>query len=117
MLLVVGLPGETRAAGQERTHRLRSARPDRLRCIPFEPTGGHPVFEEVRRQGLLPSTDKAWMRELYRPLQQAGLSREEYLSNWSDALLLLAEQKGDNSGEVMKWLVAGAGFEPATFRL
>ena len=33
------------------------------------------------------------------------------------ALLHLMEQKGNNSGEVMKWLVAGVGFEPTTFRL
>ena len=33
------------------------------------------------------------------------------------ALLHLLQQKGDTSSDVMKWLVAGAGFEPATFRL
>ena len=33
------------------------------------------------------------------------------------ALLHLLQQKGDTSSHVMKWLVAGVGFEPTTFRL
>lgn len=91
VLLVVGIPGETRARGRNRTDVLRRLLPQHVRCVPFEPTGGHPVFGSCVEQGWWPPQDEAWIREIIRPLAQPTLSAEEFILNWSDALNLHAE--------------------------
>lgn len=91
VLLVVGIPGETRARGRNRTEVLRRLLPQHVRCVPFEPTGGHPVFGSCVEQGWWPPQNEAWIREIIRPLAQPTLSAEEFILNWSDALNLHAE--------------------------
>lgn len=91
VLLVVGLPGETRASARATLDILREIKPDRLRCVPFEPTGGTPAHRQVAAAGLLPATDRRWERELHRPLNQACLHGEDFIASWAEAHLLLAE--------------------------
>lgn len=91
VLLVVGVPGETRASGEKRVRRLRELRPDRLRCVPFEPTGGHPVWADLEGRGWWPPRDRRWIREVHRPLRQPSLPLADFIGNWSDASMLLAE--------------------------
>jgi hypothetical protein len=91
ILLVVGIPGETIEGGKRRTEAVRALRPDRIRCVPFEPTGGHPVYGAMVARGWWPPRDLRWIREVHRPLRQPGLGREEFVQNWSEALMLQAE--------------------------
>ena len=97
VLLVVGLPGETPAAGRARTGTLRRLAPDCLRCVPFEATGGTPMEDLLRERDALPEPDLRWNRELHRPLRQACLDAEGFTANWSEALLLLAEREAGRS--------------------
>ena len=96
VLLAVGLPGETRAAGQRRAERLLELKPDRVRCVPFEPTGGTPAWDLVHGAGMLGTVDRG-LREVHRPLIQSTLSADEYWANWTDALCTLAQVEGDRT--------------------
>ncbi|MSR74109.1 MAG: hypothetical protein EXS14_01380 [Planctomycetes bacterium] len=91
VLLVVGIPGETRARGRSRVDVLRRLLPQHLRCIPFEPTGGHAVFGQCVDRGWWPPGDQAWIREVIRPLTQPSLNADDFVLNWGDSLNLQAE--------------------------
>jgi hypothetical protein len=90
-LLVVGLPGETKRRGAQRVETLRRFLPQHLRCVPFEPTGGTPAWHQCAEAGAWPPAGESWIREVIRPLNQASLSAEDFLVNWSSALDLMAE--------------------------
>ena len=98
ILLAVGLPHETRIAALHRIDLIRSLGPDQIRCIPFEPTGGHPAFDYVADLQMLPSESGRWKREVYRPLRQPGLPLEDFVEIWSRAMLLHAEVSAGGLG-------------------
>ena len=100
LLLVVGLPGETAEHAAERLEAVRRLAPDHLRVVPFEPTGGHPVFDQLFHAGCLPSGEVRWKREVHRPLKQDSMTHEEYIRVWAAAHELQAELavKGWSSG-------------------
>jgi hypothetical protein len=98
VLLAVGIPGESAASARSRLEVLRRLAPQRLRCVPFEPAGGHPVYADLKSRGLLPPEGERWNRELHRPLVQRGFDREDFVAAWSEALLLLAEIEAGGGG-------------------
>ncbi|MAE65936.1 MAG: hypothetical protein CMJ18_16820 [Phycisphaeraceae bacterium] len=91
ILLVVGIPFETRDLARRRTEAVRALRPHRLRAIPYEPTGGSLAWSWSDDLGMLPNPDRGWQRELHRPLRQDSLPAEDFVADWAEALDLLAE--------------------------
>lgn len=91
LMVVVGLPYETAESGRQRLAAVRGLEPDRIRCVPFEPTGGTPAHDWVEEHGLLASKKTRWERELHRPLVQDCLPPDAFWQTWSDTLCYLAE--------------------------
>lgn len=91
LLLVLGLPGETAGAARARIAAARQMGLRHVRCIPFEPAGGHPAFAAVAAAGLLPPEGGRWKREVHRPLKQECLSTGEFVEIWAEGMLLHAE--------------------------
>ena len=89
--VVVGLPDETPEAGRARRALLGTLAPDRMRCVPFEPTGGTDAHDWIEGRGLLAPKKTRWERELHRPIVQDCLPPDAFWQTWSDALCGLAE--------------------------
>lgn len=90
VLFVVGLPRESVATTARRCDVLRFAGPDRVRVVPFEPTGGRSA-EWCRLRGLWPPLDLRWNRELFQPLRQPELGPDNYARLFDEALAFAAE--------------------------
>jgi hypothetical protein len=88
VLLVIGVPGETAALAAARCERLRKADPDRVRVVPFEPTGGSQAWDECVASGSWPPRENRWNREIYQPLSQP--ESKEYSNVLEEALMLVA---------------------------
>lgn len=91
VVLVVGLPGESPERAARRLEDVRAIDPVRLRCVPFEATGGHPARDHLQAKGWLPVIDDPWIREVHRPLVLPELDAEAFHLIWAAALDLLAE--------------------------
>ncbi len=90
VLFVIGLPGETATVTEARTAVIRRAAPERLRVVPFEPTGFTPAFDECCARGWWPPADNRWNRELYQPLNQPELGLDNFPAVMEVSLALLA---------------------------
>ncbi|HYC76318.1 MAG TPA: hypothetical protein VEI02_01710, partial [Planctomycetota bacterium] len=97
VLFCVGLPDETPDDTARRCDALRAADLDRLRVIPFEPTGGA-AAEWCRRRGAWPPEGARWNRELHHPLRQPHLGRDAFVRSFETALLLAAEIQTRDAG-------------------
>ena len=91
VFLVAGLPGETTRIMQARIDFLRAARIDRVRVVPFEPTGGTPAWHACIALGVWPPIGELWNREVYRPIRQPEAARDMWTEIESTALHYLAE--------------------------
>ena len=91
VLLVVGIPGEDSVGAASRLDALRRLRPDHLRCVAFEPTGGHAVMEFLARIGEAERWRRRWNRELHQALDGTSRGGEVFIQSWAEAHLLLAE--------------------------
>jgi hypothetical protein len=91
LLASFGLPGETPATLDRKLDFLRALQPARLRMFPFEPRFAHPIYAHCEAAGIMPSGENAWNREVYHPLEQAGMPEEAWYLAWQRALNLQAE--------------------------
>jgi hypothetical protein len=89
VLFVIGLPGERALHTKARCDLLRRAGIDRVRVVPFEPTGGTPTYDWCVERGLWPPKDNRWNRELYQPLEQP--QKAEWPMILEEALMLVAD--------------------------
>ena len=90
VLLVAGLPGETPEIMRRRCDRLRESRPERVRVVPFEPSGGA-ASAWCERRDLWPPRDLRWNRELFQPLRQPELGQDAFVRLYEIALAYAAE--------------------------
>ncbi len=89
--VVVGLPDETVQVARDRVAVLRELAPDRMRCVPFEPTGGTDAHDWIEHRGMLAPKKTRWERELHRPLVQESMSPDAFWEVWCETLCCLAE--------------------------
>jgi hypothetical protein len=90
VLLSVGLPDETPELTRRRCATLADAGLERVRVVPFEPTGGAPS-ERCRERGIWPPRGERWNREMHLPLHQPAADPDDFVRLFEEAVGFAAE--------------------------